>query len=395
MPDSRRVLLVSDAAYGYDRRVLSGVGHYSRFVQNWAFRALSPWEMELIRNLVNTWKPTGVISCVRSTKNGFFQLMADERIPVVQADGVEEAVYIPQVYTDGTAVAKMVADYLLERGIRSFGYVGSSGLQDNRQSDALHRAAEKNGFTFNRFSGEIRTELDPSEAFHRWLRTIPRPAGLLTSLDWVGWLVISECISAGFHVPDDFAVMGIADDRPWCELAPVPLSSVAIAAEKIGYQAASLLDQMMSGKDVSCQPVLLPPVGIVSRRSTDIIAAEDPEIAEVLRYMHDHAMQGCSVKEILQLVPMDRRRLERWFRQNLGRSPHEEIQRLRIAHVKKVLAETGEGFDEIARRCGFLNAKLLSHTFSRETGMTLLKYRRQFRMAGIESIDSPQIKSSE
>jgi len=392
MADHRRVLLVSDAAYGYDRRVLSGVGHYARFGKNWAFRTLSPWEMDLIRQLIDTWKPTGVVSCVRSNEDGFFTLMADHRIPVVQADGVDQAVHVPHVYTDGSEIARVVADYFSERGISSFGYVGNSGLQDTRQADAFRIAVEAKGFAFSRFSGEIRSELDPAKTFHRWLEGIPRPAGLLASMDWVAWLVISECTAAGFHVPDDFAVMGITDDRPWCELAPVPLSSVAIAAEKIGYQAASVLDQMMEGKAVSYEPVILPPIGIVSRRSTDIIAAEDPDIAEVLRFIHDHAMEGCSVKALLQAVPMDRRRLERWFRQNLGRSPYEEIQRLRIASVKRLLAETAEGIEEIARRCGFLNAKVLSHTFKRETGITLLKYRRQFRLAGIASMDAPPAK---
>jgi LacI family transcriptional regulator len=388
MSDHFRVLLITDAATGYDRRVLSGVGHYSRFVRNWSFRTFSPWELHLIRQLIVAWKPTGVISCVRNSSNGFFDLIAGHRLPLVQADGVDKVIDAPHVYTDGVEVARMVADYLADRGIRSFGYVGGEGLQDARQAQALEAAVTGRNFSFARFSGEIRGESDPRKEFHRWLRDRPRPAGLLAATDWVGWHVISESIEAGFHVPDDFAVIGIADDRPWCELAPVPLSSVAIAAEKIGYQAASLLDQMMSGKPVPASPVILPPVGIVARRSTDIIAAEDPDIAEVLRYMHDHAREGCSVKELLRMVPMDRRRLERWFRQNLGRSPLEEIQRLRVGHVKRLLAETEEGMEEIATRCGFVNAKLLSRSFRREAGTTLLQYRRQFRRGKMDPSDS-------
>lgn len=387
MSEYRRVLLVCDAAHGYHRCVLSGVGHYSRFVRNWTFRTFAPWELDFIRKLLISWRPTGVVSCVGTGDSGFFQLIAEHQIPLVQADGVDRQIDVPHVYTDGVSVAKLVADYLADRGIRSFGYVGGKGLQDTRQAEAIQDAVQKRGFAFSRFSGEIRSESDPAKEFHRWLRTRPRPAGLLGCTDWVGWHVISECVEAGFHVPDDFAVMGIGDDVPWCELAPVPLSSVAIAGERIGYQAASVLDQMMSGKKVSGEPVIMPPVGIVARRSTDIIAAEDPEIAEALRYIHDHAMHGCSVKELLRRVPMDRRRLERWFRQNLNRSPLEEIQRLRIGHVKRLLAETEEGMEEIASRCGFANPKLLARSFRRETGATMLKYRRQFRRAGLGNTD--------
>lgn len=385
MPDSRRVLLVSDASNGYDRRVLSGVGHYARFVPQWSFRTSDPRETDLTRSLIESWNPTGVISCVRTIATGFFELLGEKQIPLVQADGVDADLDVPIVHTDGVVIAGMVAAYFAARGVRSFGYVGGAGFQDNRQAEALRCEVEKEGFAFHRFSGEIRTESDPSKTFHRWLGGLPRPTGLLASMDWVGWLAISESIEAGFHVPDDFAVMGISDDKPWCELAPVPLSSVAIAAEKIGYQAASILSQMMAGKAVSRKPVVLPPIGIISRRSTDLIATEDPEMAEALRFVHDHALEGCSVKQLLQQVPMDRRRLERWFRRQLGRSPYEEIQRLRVAHVKRLLAETGEGLEEIASRCGFLSAKFLSETFKRETGMTLLNYRRQFRLAGVGS----------
>jgi LacI family transcriptional regulator len=348
-------------------------------VRNWSFHTFSPWELDLIRKLILNWRPTGVISCNRISDGVFFELFTEHGIPIVQADGVDKPVNIPHVYTDGAAVARLFADYLADRGIRSFGFVGNSGLMDTHQADSLAAAAAERKFAFARFSGEIRSESDPDKEFHRWLRARPRPTGLLASLDWVGWHVISECIEAGFHVPDDFAVMGISDDRPWCELAPVPLSSVGIAAEKIGYQAASILDQMMAGKPVPMEPVILPPEGIVARLSTDIIAAEDPDIADALRYMHDHALEGVTVKQLLRVVPMDRRRLERWFRQNLGRSPLEEIQRLRIAHVKKILAETEEGMEEIAQRCGFVSAKLLSRSFRREAGTTLLQYRRQFQ----------------
>jgi LacI family transcriptional regulator len=383
MSEIRRVLLIGDAAYGYNRRVFSGVGHYSRFVRNWSFRTFSPWEIDLIRRLIVNWRPTGAIACMRMLDQQCYNLMTEHQIPVVLADAVDRSVQCPQVYTDGSAVAELFADYLSERGIRSFGYVGGAGLQDARQAEALHAAVADRGFPFACFSGEIRSESDPRKEFHRWLRARPHPTGLLCSLDWVGWHVISECIEAGFHVPDEFAVMGAADDQPWCDLAPVPLSSVAIAAEKIGYQAAAILDRTMAGKPVSNEPVILPPVGVVARRSTDIIAAEDPDIADVLRYMHDHATEGCSIKQLLRAVPMDRRRLERWFRQNLKRSPLEEMHRLRIAHIKKLLAETEESMEEISRRSGFISSKLLSRAFRRETGSTPLQYRRKFRRAGV------------
>src|SRR5664279_4270923 len=98
MSEYRRVLLVCDAAHGYHRSVLAGVGHYSRFVRNWTFRTFAPWELGLIRNLLISWRPTGVISCVGTADSGFFQLMAEHQIPLVQADGVDRQIDVPHVY---------------------------------------------------------------------------------------------------------------------------------------------------------------------------------------------------------------------------------------------------------------------------------------------------------
>jgi LacI family transcriptional regulator len=102
-----------------------------------------------------------------------------------------------------------------------------------------------------------------------------------------------------------------------------------------------------------------------------------------LRYMHDHAADGHGVKEILPRFPIDRRKLERWFRRNLGRSPFEEIQRLRIAQVKRLLSQTEESTEEIVRRCGFSSVKTLSRTFCCEVGVTLSTYRKQFKRSSM------------
>jgi len=130
----------------------------------------------------------------------------------------------------------------------------------------------------------------------------------------------------------------------------------------------------------------IPPIGIVARRSTEVIAAEDPDIAAALRFINDNAAAGCTVKQVLRAVAIDRRRLERWCRQKLGRSPLDEIQRLRMTNVKRLLAETDERVEEIARMAGFVSATVLCRAFHRETGNTVAKYRRQFRRAGSEGL---------
>jgi LacI family transcriptional regulator len=382
-----RVLLILDPSVGYDRRVLTGIGHYSRVTPGWDFRNYQPSEMDLIRNLIENWQPTGIISRFKEWDEAFFQRLIRAGTPVVEVDALIPGIPIPQVYTDAGEIVQLFVDHMMQLGLGSFGYLeGASYMQDKWRLEKFQDLSRSRGFKFSSFRGEIRRENDPTLEFDRWLRERPRPAGLLCSSAWIGWHVIASCLNAGFNVPDEFAVMSVNDDQPWSELVSVPMSSVVMAAEKIGYRAASLLDQMMRGVTVSTEPIVLPPVGIIARRSTDVIAAEEPEIAQVLRYIADHAAEGCTMKDVLRAVPADRRRVERWFNKNLGRSPFKEIQRIRVTHVKKLLAETDESMIEIARRTGFATAKLLSRAFHREAGMTLLQYRKQFfRSARLEN----------
>ena len=375
---------MANASAGPDRQLLRGVGRYANSAGQWLFRSYgTAGEDDLCVRLIETWRPTGVLSTARAWSEPL-RLAHAVGIPVVQAhetDDHDTDLPVPQIRTDGRAIAAVVADYFVGRGLRSVGYVGSTRGMPRRHADYLRAEADRRGLAFDAFLGDPRSELDADKPFQRWLRGRPRRTGLLALSDWHGWHVVSECVEAGFNVPDDFAVVGLGDDSPYCELAPVPLSSVALAAEKIGYRAASLLDQMMRGRPVPAGVTEIPPVGIVTRRSTETIAAEDPDVAAALRYIHDHAAGGCTVKEVLQSVAIDRRRLERWCRQKLGRSPLDEIQRLRVTNVKRLLAETDERIEEVARRTGFGSATVLCRAFQRETGTTVARYRRQFRRA--------------
>ena len=231
------------------------------------------------------------------------------------------------------------------------------------------------------FIGEPRAEVAGGGGrFRDWAVGLPRPSGVLASEDWFAWHAIGECQAAGLRVPDDLAVMGVGDDEPWCGLAPVPLTSVALAPEAVGYRAAALLGRLMRGDRVPPAAVLVPPAGVVPRRSTDVVAADDPDVADALRFIHAHAGRGCGVGDVLRAVAIDRRRLERWCRRHLGRSPLAEIQRVRMAHVKRLLADTDDPLPSVARTAGFATVPALSRAFRRETGGTVAGYRRQFRL---------------
>ena len=148
---------------------------------------------------------------------------------------------------------------------------------------------------------------DEQKALTDWLQQLPRPAGLMACDDCRGREVLEACRTAGIRVPEEMAVIGVDNDELLCELADPPLSSVALNAEAGGYQAAMLLDRMMHGRQ--CEPARLTveALHVVTRRSTDIVAIDDPVVAAALRYIHDHAATPIGIGDVVEHVLLSRR----------------------------------------------------------------------------------------
>jgi LacI family transcriptional regulator len=208
-----------------------------------------------------------------------------------------------------------------------------------------------------------------------WLKSLPKPVGIMACYDSRGQQVLDACRNAGFAVPDEVAVIGVDNDELLCELASPPLSSVIPDAHRAGYAAAARLDRLMAGKTVAPTAELVPPLGVASRQSTDALALDDKDIVQAVRLIREHACEGINVADVLRAVPLSRRVLEQRFQKLLGRTPREEILQVRLARVKQLLGETELALYQIAERTGFEHVEYLSVVFKRETGLTPSAWR--------------------
>jgi LacI family transcriptional regulator len=125
--------------------------------------------------------------------------------------------------------------------------------------------------------------------------------------------------------------------------------------------------------------LLFPPVGVVVRRSSDILAIHEPDVAAAVRFIRDHGHSAIRVEDVLREVPVSRRWLERRFRKLLGRGLWQEIRRVHLERAKSLLVETELAMTAVAERSGFSDAKQLSLVVRQETGLTPTAYRRQHR----------------
>jgi LacI family transcriptional regulator len=194
-----------------------------------------------------------------------------------------------------------------------------------------------------------------------------------------GQKVLEACRRLALKVPEEIAVIGVDNDEPVCEIADPPLTSVVPDAARLGFEAASLLDRMIRKGFRPKRPVFLPPVGVVTRQSTDVLAFENVELAAALRLIRRYACDGLGVDDVVRELSISRSTLQRQFKAALGRTIHDEFILARLSQAKHLLSETELTIAAIARRCGFRHQEYMGYVFRTRLSQTPAEYRRQAR----------------
>ena len=131
------------------------------------------------------------------------------------------------------------------------------------------------------------------------------------------------------------------------------------------------------------RPKLLTPTRqgttIFARRSTDIVALDDLEVAAAHHFLHDHAAEPIGVSDLVNHLMISRRGLEIRFHKTVGRTIHEELQRVRLDRAKRLLLETDLPIPRVAEASGFASPSYLAQVFRQQYGDTPARYRRQGR----------------
>jgi LacI family transcriptional regulator len=290
-----------------------------------------------------------------------------------------------QIVCANDAIGRMGAKALIGLGIKHFAYCGLAGLEfsDNR-SLGFNQILKESGHSAAIYVSP-RQSLTESwyleeRRLARWLLSLPKPAGLMACNDDRARMLAEVCRLSGILVPDEIAILGVDNDEQVCGSANPPLSSIALAAERGGYEAAALLDSMMCGNPLPNKIVVVHPTRVVQRQSTDILAVENVAIVRALRFVRENSNRSLRVPDLATVAGLSRRALQDRFKQFLGRTPAEEIHRCRGEQVARLLVETNLGIGEIASASGFDSDAHLARYFARQIGMTPSFYRKTHRM---------------
>ena len=337
-----RSALLIETSNAYARGLLRGVRAFAQEHGRWSTYLVEHGRGDPPPRWIRDWKGDGIIA--RIENRTIARAIKATGLPVVDVSAARLVPAAPWVETDDGAIARAVVDHLAERGFDHFAYCGDSRFKwSGLRQQCFAELVAARGRKCHALVTEVDDAEDPERqqrAIARWIKKLPNPIGIMACYDIRGRQVIDACRAVGVAVPDEVAVIGVDNDELLCDLSDPPLSSVIPDSHRTGYAAAELLEQMMRGRAVDASGLFIPPLGVATRRSTDVLAIGDPHVVSAMRYIRDHACDGINVEDVLRHVPVSRRILESRFRSHLGRTPHQQIARLQLDRAKQLLRDT-------------------------------------------------------
>jgi len=381
---STEVAILVETSTSWGTEIVRGIAAYAERHGPWFFY-LEPRGRYESLHLPAHWKGRGIIARVITPV--LAREIIASGIPAVNVSSFDfEPGRIPTCTSDEQAIGVLVAEHFLHRGFTQFAYCGVENRPGyiDRMGQSFLRRVQKSGFAARTFNSAqspnvARTWRQQRRSLGRWLERLPKPVGLLVWNDVRGHQITEACRYSGISVPDEVAVIGGEYDELTGSIASPPLSSVDPGAFGIGYRAAELLDRLMAKKSAPAKPIRVAPVGIMVRASSDTVAVDDPELAAAVRYIHQRAINGISVKDVVQHISLSRRGLELKFQRYLGHSPAREIRRIQLDKARRLLTNTRMTIPQVAAACGFSSPETFTKIFRRSMDLPPTAYRNNMQ----------------
>jgi LacI family transcriptional regulator len=377
-------MLIVETSKVYGRGLLRGIGRYAMTHGQWSLFVEERSMTDEVPRWLRHWRGDGVI--FRSMTRGMVDAIRRTGVPAVDTCSYITNHGFPLVYLDEDHAVGLAVTHFLEREFVHFGFCALEEVRwvEWRREAYLRRLAAL-GITAHDFTavgaGSDSGWNQQRRCMAAWVASLPKPIAILAANDVCGMRLIDACRVAGAAIPEQVAVLGVDNDDVLCQLTSPPLSSIDPGAERIGYEAAALLDRLMNGEAAPQEPCWLPAREVIARQSTDVLAIDDEDLARALHFIRQYACQGIGVEDVLDRVPISRATLERKFAAVLGRTPRGEIVRVRLDRVRHLLRETTYPVERIAELTGFKNPAHLCVVFKRETGRTPGAYRHEAAVA--------------
>jgi LacI family transcriptional regulator len=311
----------------------------------------------------------GIITHLMSSESPIACLVKSSRAPTVDLTDKMMELDLPRVLLDDRAIGQMGAEHLINQGFEDLAFlrIMNSGQTKDR-ARGFNECVEQQGKTLH--------QLDLSDGLlvrtlAAKLQALPRPLGIMAHYDAMYRYVVAACALAELRIPEDVAVVSVGNTTSICELSEPTLTSIDNNAHLQGYEAASLLGQLMDGVASPVHLSRVAPLRVVVRESTDFFAVHDECLRTALDFLRDHFRDPTvRVADVVKACGVSRRHLYTTFEQHWTSSIGHTLTELRIAEAKRLLATTSEKHYSVALRSGFTNESHFSRAFAKHVGVT-------------------------
>ena len=363
----------------YDYRLHRGIEkfaqeHHWHLSSNFAREKVIPWG----------WEGDGILAWL-GAGDDLAEFVKDTAKPTVDFSFRRPHLRFARVLEDHAHAAQLVAEHFLSRGFANFMFYSD---QDNWSYlergegfvAALRRAGKECEWLRWDQASEHDTGREQWTRKRSWLtarlKQAPKALAVFAANDQQALEVLEACEMARLAVPEQVAIVGAENYLLAPDAMRTPISSVDTNLETLGYTGAALLEDLMNGKRSNARIIRVPAIGVITRKSSDLLAVKHKGVANGMRFIWEHFHEPIRVKDLLNVAGMSRRGLHKAFLENIGRTPGQELQRLRIEKAKRLLADSGHKIEVLASMCGYQSANTFSVAFKNATGMTLSHYRK-------------------
>lgn len=380
-----KILLLTDFSSGYSRNILRGVVNYSKEQGSWSFQRMPLYYRMVygekgVLDWAKKWNADAIIALLSDVN---IELLNDLNIPIVVQNYRNRNQSISNLTGDYYGTGIMAAHFYISRGYRNFAYYGFQGSVWSRErAEGYKYEIEKHGYQLYVFEDKPEDKEEWSynhKELAKWLENLPKPIGLFACDDQFALRISETCNISNIRIPDDIAILGVDNDELLCNISDPPLSSIVVDAVNGGYRAGKLLHQLINKEIVEPVDIIVEPLRVECRGSTDKYAVSDKHIQCILTFIEENYANQISVSDLVREVPLSRRVLEKKFKEETGDSLYQYIQNFRISHFKRLLLTSEEPLLDIALQAGFDNYKNVSRVFKKYTSLSPAEYRRCYK----------------
>lgn len=379
-----KILVLIDASTEFSRRFLSGLIRYANENGSWTFYRLPSYFKTLygesgIIERINEWDINAVIAQWEYEDVSFLEQLD---IPVFLQGYKDTSGDFSKISGDYMGAGKMAAQFFTKRRFKNFAFYGNKNFywSKARAQGFMEEVENVNGNYFY-FESDLLDDMQWSKnhiELDDWLQKLPKPVALLACDDNFALQVSEMCKVNNIDIPGELSLLGVDNDELICNLSFPSISSIVTDDENGGYQTGKNLHNLISKKENIPFNIIIEPIRIELRQSTEGYNISNKYITDVINYIEENITSNLSIDELTEIVPLSRRSLEKKFKEEMNTSIYQFVLDKKIDYISDELLNTDKGLLEIAIEVGFNDVRNAYRIFKKSTGYTPMSFRKKF-----------------